>query len=66
MKKTVLVLSSSPRKAGNSELLCDQFGTGATEAGHQVGKTSLRKKRFIIAQVAVPVSKRKVVRRKTI
>ncbi len=31
MSKKVLVLSSSPRKGGNSELLCDQFMAGAKE-----------------------------------
>lgn len=25
MKKKILVISASPRKEGNSELLCDQF-----------------------------------------
>ena len=31
--KYVLVLSSSPRKGGNSDLLCDAFAKGAKEAG---------------------------------
>ena len=35
MSKRVLVLSSSPRKGGNSELLCEQFMAGAQAAGHQ-------------------------------
>jgi multimeric flavodoxin WrbA len=34
--KTVLILSSSPRRGGNSDLLCDQFMLGAKEAGNQV------------------------------
>ncbi|MEI6306289.1 MAG: flavodoxin family protein [Deltaproteobacteria bacterium] len=38
MAKKVLVLSGSPRKGGNSELLCDQFMQGAAEAGNQVEK----------------------------
>ena len=38
--KKVLVVSSSPRKGGNSDLLCDQFLTGV-EAGHQVEKIFL-------------------------
>ena len=42
MTKTVLVLSSSPRKGGNSDLLCDQFVLGAKEAGHHVEKVCLR------------------------
>lgn len=29
----VLIISSSPRKGGNSDVLCDQFAKGAAEAG---------------------------------
>lgn len=42
MAKKILVLSSTPRKGGNSDLLCDQFILGATEAGHQTEKIFLR------------------------
>lgn len=42
MIKKVLIISSSPRKGGNSDLLCDQFAKGAQEAGHAVEKISLR------------------------
>lgn len=42
MSKKVLIISSSPRKGGNSDLLCDQFLKGAQEAGHAVEKISLR------------------------
>lgn len=38
MSKRVLILSGSPRKGGNSDLLCDEFARGALEAGHQVEK----------------------------
>ena len=38
MAKKIVVLSGSPRKGGNSELLCDQFIRGAAEAGNQVEK----------------------------
>lgn len=41
MAKTVLVLSASPRKGGNSDILCDQFVKGAQEAGHQAEKIFL-------------------------
>ena len=34
--KKVLILSGSPRKGGNSDILCDQFAKGAKEAGNQV------------------------------
>ena len=46
MAKKVVVVSASPRKGGNSDLLCDQFVRGATEAGHEVKKVSLRDKRI--------------------
>jgi len=42
MAKNVLVLSSSPRRGGNSDLLCDQFMTGVKEAGHRAEKIFLR------------------------
>ena len=38
MAKKIVVLSGSPRKGGNSDLLCDQFMRGATETGNQVEK----------------------------
>jgi multimeric flavodoxin WrbA len=44
MSKNVLILSSTPRKNGNSSILCDQFAEGAREAGHNVEKVELREK----------------------
>jgi multimeric flavodoxin WrbA len=46
MNKKVLILSSSPRKGGNSELLCDQFIAGADEAGHVTEKIPFREKKI--------------------
>ena len=46
MSKKVLVLSASPRKGGNSDLLCDQFMLGAKEAGKQAEKIFLRDKKI--------------------
>jgi multimeric flavodoxin WrbA len=46
MPKKVLVLSASPRKGGNSDLLCDQFMLGAKETGNQVEKIFLRDKKI--------------------
>jgi len=46
MKKSVLVLSSSPRKGGNSDILCDQFMKGAEEAGHHTEKVFLKDKKI--------------------
>ena len=44
MSKKVLILSSSPRKGGNSETLAAAFAQGAREAGNQVETVSLREK----------------------
>lgn len=44
--KNVLILSASPRKGGNSDLLCDQFLAGAREAGHRAEKIFLRDKKI--------------------
>ena len=44
MSKKILVLSASPRRGGNSDLLCDQFILGAKESGNQVEKIFLRDK----------------------
>lgn len=41
--KKILVISSSARKGGNSDLLCDQFIKGAKEAGHKTEKIFLAK-----------------------
>lgn len=45
MSKKVLILSGSPRKGGNSDLLCDEFMRGAKEAGHQVEKIRVQEKK---------------------
>ena len=44
MKKNVLILSSSPRRGGNSDVLCDQFQLGAHDAGHRTEKIFLKDK----------------------
>jgi multimeric flavodoxin WrbA len=44
MSKKVLVLSSSPRNGGNSDMLCDQFMMGNREAEHETEKIFLRHK----------------------
>jgi len=46
MAKKVLVLSASPRKNGNSDLLCDQFMKGAQQAGHQAEKIFFKDKKI--------------------
>lgn len=39
--KKVLILSASPRRGGNSDLLCDEFMKGAKEAGNEVTKINV-------------------------
>lgn len=41
MSKKILVISTSPRKGGNSETLADAFIRGAKETGNQVEKICL-------------------------
>lgn len=45
MSKKVLILSGSPRKHGNSDILCDEFLRGAQEAGHDVEKIRVAEKK---------------------
>ncbi|WP_286684289.1 flavodoxin family protein [Collinsella sp. UBA1693] len=46
MSKEVLIVSSSPRKGSNSEMLADAFAKGAREAGHSVETVRLREKQL--------------------
>ena len=40
----ILIISSSPRKGGNSDTLCDRFALGAAEVGSEVTKIRLAEK----------------------
>lgn len=42
MSKKVIIISSSPRKGGNSDLLCDEFAKGATKTGNEVEKVYIK------------------------
>lgn len=46
MSKKVLVLAGSPRKNGNSDILCNQFMKGAQESGHNVEKIFISDKKI--------------------
>jgi len=46
MSKNVLVISSSPRKNGNSAKLAEAFAKGAADAGHQTELISLHDKKI--------------------
>lgn len=42
----ILILNSSPRKGGNSEVLCQQFAKGAEESDHSVCKIDIRERKI--------------------
>lgn len=44
--KKVLILSGSPRKGGNSDVLCDEFAKGALSVGANVEKIRISEKRI--------------------
>lgn len=46
MSKKVLILSGSPRKGGNSDVLCDEFMHGALESGNEVEKIRVSEKKI--------------------
>ena len=46
MGKKVLILSSTPRKGGNSQILCQEFQKGAEAAGNQVELVVMRDKKI--------------------
>lgn len=46
MGKKVLIISSTPRKNGNSHILCENFKKGAEEMGNEVELISLRENKI--------------------
>lgn len=46
MSKNILILSGSPRKGGNSDILCDEFARGASEVGHDVEKIRVAERKI--------------------
>ncbi len=46
MGKRILILSSSPRKGGNSETLVESFANGAKDSGNEVEIIYLREKQY--------------------
>ena len=46
MSKKVLILSGSPRKGGNSDILCDEFARGAEAGGNEVEKIRVAEKKI--------------------
>lgn len=45
MSKKVSILSGSPRKGGNSDILCYEFLRGAQDAGHKAEKIRAAEKK---------------------
>ncbi|MFV0519857.1 MAG: flavodoxin family protein [Lachnospirales bacterium] len=45
MSKKVIIISASPRKNGNSDILCDKFMEGALASGNSVEKFFLNNKK---------------------
>ena len=41
MSKKVSILMGSPRRNGNTSILCDEFARGAEDAGHTVEKINV-------------------------
>lgn len=46
MSKKVLILSGSPRKDGNSDMLCNEFMRGAAESGNDAEKIRVAEKKI--------------------
>lgn len=46
MTKKILILSSSPRRGGNSDTLCDEFMRGAIESGNEAEAEPEKDKRW--------------------
>ena len=49
MDKKILILSGSPRRGGNSDILCDEYMRGAVEAGNTAEKINIGAKKSGIA-----------------
>ena len=48
--KKVVIISSTPRRGGNSEVLAEEFARGAGDAGHAVEVIDLREYKNIKQQ----------------
>lgn len=53
----ILAISASPRRGGNSDVLCDEFLKGAAESGHDVQKIRLAEKKSRPVWPAMPAAK---------
>lgn len=46
MSKKIIIISGSPRKGGNSDILCDEYIKGAQESGNTTEKIYLKDKKM--------------------
>lgn len=54
MAKNILILTGSPRKGGNSDLLADAFIAGAQQSGHTTVKYATAEKNIKGCKIVVP------------
>ena len=59
MNKKVLILSGSPRKGGNSDILCDKFMRGTKESGNEVEKMRIGKENWLLQRLLLLQDKRR-------
>lgn len=43
MNKSIIILNGSPRRHGNTSMLCDAFAEGAASAGHSISRFDLHR-----------------------
>ena len=60
MSKRILILTGSPRRGGNSDLMADAFAKGASEAGTVLCSLILRINIFKDAELAIIVLARRI------
>lgn len=53
--KNILIISSSPRRNGNSKLLCNQFKKGAEGKGHHVDMIRIMHQNIVFAEHVMDV-----------
>lgn len=58
--KNILIISGSPRKNGNSEILCNEFAKGAKESGNNVEMIRLAEKNIDFARTCETCCKNEV------
>ena len=52
MSKRILILTGSPRRGGNSDLMADAFAKGASEAGNSVVQFNTGQRIFLVGKLS--------------